>query len=352
MKAESFDLPRLLRDVFAPTPNERVAVLTDTPPHPDADHAGWRERRVMAAEWRDAFEAMGVRALPPVFYPATGANNADLPPQGEMGGQVVSLETIVADIDLAVAMTEYSATAPLMALTRRHPRLRAASMPGVLRRMERTALAVDAPRMAKRAVALAEQLQRAEQAEVLFSTGHRCRFDLRFRDAHADDGLCRPDRQGLRVINLPGGEAFIAPYEGERPDVPSRTEGELPVWRNGEVIVLHVEHNRIAALDGHGEAAAALRDFFDQDPARRNVAEFGMGCNDRAVVSGSVLEDEKAGFHWAYGRSEHLGGTVSPAAFSSPSHVVHHDIVYARGCPIEATSILLTYPDGSSGPLD
>ena len=73
---------------------------------------------------------------------------------------------------------------------------------------------------------------------------------------------------------------------------------------------------------------------FAADPARGNIAEMAFGCNDHARVTGNVLEDEKAGFHWAYGRSDHLGGTVGLAAFRSPAHVVHQDIVYAKESPI------------------
>ena len=65
-------------------------------------------------------------------------------------------------------------------------------------------------------------------------------------------------------------------------------------------------------------------------------------------MTGNVLEDEKAGFHWAYGRSEHLGGVMGPGHFKSPATVVHHDIVYAAGCPIGIRSLALTYPDRSS----
>jgi hypothetical protein len=59
-----------------------------------------------------------------------------------------------------------------------------------------------------------------------------------------------------------------------------------------------------------------------------------IGCNDRAVVRGIVLEDEKAGFHWAFGRSDAMGGTVGPADFSAPDRVIHEDVVYARQSPI------------------
>ena len=53
---------------------------------------------------------------------------------------------------------------------------------------------------------------------------------------------------------------------------------------------------------GESAGAARFRDIFAADPARPNIAEVAFGCNERAVVTGNVLEDEKAGFHWAYGR--------------------------------------------------
>jgi leucyl aminopeptidase (aminopeptidase T) len=218
-------------------------------------------------------------------------------------------------------------------------------MPGVLRRMERSALSADYAEVARRTHLLADRLTRAESAEVTFATGHRFTFDLRHRTGHADDGQCTRDKEGFRLINLPSGEAFIVPYEGERAGEPSRSAGVIPVSWKGETALLHVRHNRIEDLEG-GAYADRLRAHFEVDPARRNVAELGLGCNDAAVVMGSVLEDEKAGFHWAYGRSEHLGGVVGPDAFRDPAHVVHHDIVYADGCPITVHDLTLVYADG------
>jgi hypothetical protein len=60
-----------------------------------------------------------------------------------------------------------------------------------------------------------------------------------------------------------------------------------------------------------------------------------------ARVWGNVLEDEKAGPHIAFGRSEHLGGTVGPDAFSDPRHVWHEDFVYARECPLQIKRMTL-----------
>jgi len=63
------------------------------------------------------------------------------------------------------------------------------------------------------------------------------------------------------------------------------------------------------------------------------------------AVIGNVLEDEKAGFHWAYGRHDHLGGKVGVKDFSSPDKVRHIDIVYAKGNPILCKRLDFVFPD-------
>ena len=341
-----FDLRKLLRDVFDPAPHERVLVLCDLPREGMPDTPDWAERRRMAEEWRQGFAGLGAQVAPLLTYPATSGNNADLPATGTAEGAPVEVAAAIAQAHIVVALTTHSATAPLSAFVRQRSDLRVASMPGVLRRMEQSALAADYREVARRTHLLAERLTRAVQADVEFDTGHRLTLDLRHRVGHADDGVCTREKQGFRLINLPSGEAFIVPYEGERPGDPSRTAGAIPVRWQDETALLQVEGNRIVRLEG-GSYADRLRAHFDVDPARRNVAELGLGCNDAAVVMGCVLEDEKAGFHWAYGRSEHLGGVTGPDAFLDPRHVVHHDIVYARGCPIGVRALDLRYEDGA-----
>ncbi|HPC81919.1 MAG TPA: hypothetical protein P5234_00440 [Thermoanaerobaculaceae bacterium] len=335
----AFDLGKLFEDVFDPQAGEVVLVACDLPRRQEDDTPAWADRRAMASEWRDAMEALGrtrgFTTLPLLTYTATGANNAELPATGTLGYQKVELGPTLLGSTLALFLTQYSATAPLDGFTRHKEDFRAASMPGLARAMQDTALAADYREVARRCRILAELLDGADAVEVRFSTGDECRFDVRFRRPEADDGFLPRFKPGDRIINLPSGETFIVPYEGERPDAPSRTEGILPVQEGGELARLRVEGNRIVAVEGDGELVARLTMVFAADPARRNVAEVAFGCNDRARVWGNVLEDEKAGFHWAYGRSDHLGGVVGVAAFSSPAMVVHQDIVYAAGNPIQ-----------------
>ncbi|MBU0677274.1 MAG: hypothetical protein KJ626_04085 [Verrucomicrobia bacterium] len=345
MATGAFDLQKLLTDVFEPEAGENVIVMVDMPHGAITDHGDWAERRNMAEDWRLAFEKLGLHVHPLLTYPATGANNGDLPAEGTISNHAVQIASVLHECNIAVAMTEFSATSPLLAIANQVSTLRVASMPGVLRRMEQSALAADYDQIAWKTHILAERLTRAETAEILFSTGHAVTFDLRYRRGHADDGKCtRKKRDPL--INLPSGETFIVPYEGELKSTPSLTGGTLPLHYGESIVLLHIVENHIDHIEGMGEDADAIREYFKRDPARTNIAELGLGCNDRAIVAGNVLEDEKAGMHWAYGRSEHLGGTVGPDSFLSPENVVHQDVVCTRGCPVSVHSLLIHYPGG------
>jgi hypothetical protein len=351
--SQAFDVDKLFIGVFDPQPGEKVLIMFDTPHGNLRNNASWEMRKRMAKEWHTQLvelgEEMGFIVHPILTYPATGAHNGPLPEEGEMEDQPVNLEEIFADTNIILALTEFSATAPLIEVTQKIPDLRVASMPTVRKAMEETALSADYNKVAERANILQEKLEGVEGAEVIFSTGHQFYFDLRHRHAEVDDGQLPPDRVSPRIINLPSGETYMAPYEGELENEPSRTEGTIPFWcGDGDVILFEVQENRIIDVHGEGSCLAGVRKFFNMDEARRNIAEMGLGVNDKAVITGNVLEDEKViGMHWAAGRSDHIGGTVGVEAFSDPENVVHWDIVYPDNGPIEIESLVLHYEDGT-----
>ncbi|MBK5107922.1 MAG: aminopeptidase, partial [Anaerolineales bacterium] len=307
-------LEKLITDVFHPQEDEVVLVMIDLPHENLGDNDLWMSRREMAAEWHNAFgrlgEEHGFEVLPIFTYPATGNHNAQLPEFGEMGGENVRLEDVFQRANIVVAMTEYSATAPLVEYSQQMPAFRAASMPTVHQGMMETALAADYQEIARKCTLLLEALDSAIGAELVFSTGEELYIDLRSRHAKIDDGQLPANKSGSRVINLPSGEVYIAPYEGEMVGQPSLTAGMIPVIFGSEWITLEVQNNRITNISGDKQSAVKeMRDWLETDSARRNLAELGLGCNDQAVVTGNVLEDEKVlGVHLAAGRSDHIGG--------------------------------------------
>jgi leucyl aminopeptidase (aminopeptidase T) len=348
------NLRKLFIDVFDPEPGEAAAVFIDLPHGELHDTQAWKERRAMAERWHAALSEFGAEkkfdVLPLVSFEATGMNNGQLPATGKQSGVSMKLEEIGARATLLLAMTEFSASAPLIGWTKRFPQLRAASMPRVAPEMESTALAADYAQVARSCERLRARLAAAHLAEIEFSTGDEFVFDFRFRVAEVDDGQLHRDAPKPRLINLPSGEAFTAAYEGER-GTPSLTSGILPVPYENEVVRLRVNQNRVEEVMGETAPSRRLRDFLLADPARCNVAELGLGCNPKARVWGNVLEDEKAGPHIALGRSEHLGGITGPEAFSDPRHVWHEDFVFARESPIKIRRLTLVDAAGQRTPL-
>ena len=130
---------------------------------------------------------------------------------------------------------------------------------------------------------------------------------LEGRTAISDDGDLRA---GAAWGNLPAGEAFLAPVE-------SSSEGTI-VFDGSlagygmlrEPVSVTVAGGRAVGADG--EAADWLLDTLDAGgPDGRVLAELGIGTNPRAIVTGSILEDEKAvgTAHVAFGTNVSFGGT-------------------------------------------
>jgi len=349
------NLQKLFSDTFDPQPGETALVLIDTPHGAIGDTPAWERRRAMARRWHAALRELGKRrgfhVLALASFPATGSHNAPLPEHGLLGDAQLPLSSLAEQATLLLALTQFSASAPLIGWTQRFPRLRVASMPMVAPEMEETALAADYAQMARSCARLRDRLAAADYARICFSNGDTLTLDLRYRTAHVDDGQLRHDKAPPRLVNLPSGEAYTAIYEGEHVGDPSATRGVLPVEWRGEMVRLEIDHNQVTDVLGRSEAAVDLRAFLALDGARRNVAELGLGCNPSARVWGNVLEDEKAGPHIALGRSDHLGGVTGPSAFEDPRHIWHHDFVYARASAIHIAELTLISKRGVADQL-
>jgi hypothetical protein len=351
----SADLVRLIERVFRPRAADRgLAVLVDLPDERVPDHPDWTARREMAATWcrklSDAAGKLGLERVALAQYPNVGRNNADLPDEVSVGGQPTTFEQLFAGHSILVAPTEFSATAPLKLAARRHG-FRAATMPGFKTAML-PALQLDYEEIDRRCRKLAAALDDAQSASLRFAAGGREQelfLDLRHRRATASGGLVhRPGTAG----NLPSGETYIVPYEGERTGDPSGSRGELPVELDGELMVYRIENNCVAEVLGEGPRAAVERREVVVEPAYANVAELGIGLlADYGIRPvGEILLDEKLGLHIAFGRSDHFGGSVGVEDFTGPEKVIHIDRVYIPEVQpqVRVLSVDLTSPDGTT----
>jgi hypothetical protein len=346
----AFQLERLFVDVFAPQHGDVVTIMYDLPHGEIQDHEAWQQRRKMAEDWHrqlGTFSASyGVLVNPIVTYNATGSHNSDLPEYGLCQGERIRLEDIIRGSTIILSMPQYSPSAPLLMFAKKYEYLRVASMPLVAKFMEETGLSADYREVAAACTRLGRLFDSSDGIEVMFSTGHRCYFDISdHKPVLQDNGLLHPGprKDAPSFANLPAGEVCTAPNEAED----SQTAGEIPAAIGGETVVFIIKHNQIVDIRGGGPIAEQMRQEFREEPALRNVAEVAIGCNDKAIVTGNPLEDEKAGFHWAYGRSDQFGGKVGVTDFSSADKVAHIDIVYARGNPIVCTRFDFVSLDGT-----
>src|SRR5581483_7642430 len=167
-------------------------------------------------------------------------------------------------------------------------------------------MAVDFDTMAARSQAVAGLLDAAGSAHVSCPRGTELMLDLSGRSGLADDGDLRsPGAFG----NLPCGEGFISPLSGAG-TVVAKSLGSLGV--SDEPATLTLQDGRV--VDARGGLGPAFIDRLRaHGEAASNLAELGIGTNDRATLTGLVLEDEKilGTVHVAFGASANIGGTVS-----------------------------------------
>ncbi len=346
------ELTLLIKRVFQPTHRDRgIAIIVDVPDRRLPDNPDWSGRRRLAADWRRSLAAagtdLGLSPVPLAWYPNVGGNNADLPAEcfPAAGSEVVDSAADLAgrpgmpfarlfrEHSIVLAPTELSATAPLKVATAGAGTgadgFRAATMPGFLPTMI-PALRLDYGEINRRVDLLKSWLDAADHARFRFRAAglvHELTLDLRHRLGHASGGLFPAN--GV-AGNLPSGEAYIVPYEGEREGDPSRSAGTLPVQIDGEIVLYEIEDNRAVSVLSQGPVSAREARRIMEEPAYANLAELGLGVlGDFGLEPcGSILLDEKLGLHVAFGRSDHFGGTVGPQHFSGPEAVIHLDRVY------------------------
>jgi leucyl aminopeptidase (aminopeptidase T) len=174
---------------------------------------------------------------------------------------------------------------------------------------------LDYAELGQRCAAIKNTLDRAIAVYITAPGGTDISIGLRNRKAKSDDGdFSRPGSGG----NLPAGETYISPENGT---ARGRIcfDGSI-CTDNGTIIIRKpikclVENGFVTDISGSGEAdilrhtvEAAAHNALEFERTgklpkgsgdvyarnSRNIGELGIGLNPRAVISGNMLEDEKA----------------------------------------------------------
>lgn len=333
-----FSLARLLKTTFGPRPGQRVAVLIDLADPRDIEGFKFLQDPSLTIQRKahDVFyqglkngvlAELGLAGGEIYAYEMTGGSNLDLPDDAYTPeGKKVSFEKdIYPNYDLILCVSTYSATAPLTASAKKHG-FRGATLHGVNDIILGSGLAVDYNDVSKEAEKLRLGMTRAEWVEIDFHLGsdkHTLRLELGGQEAQKSHGLCLGDEPD--VANLPAGEIYY---------VPVGAEGEFPMkYEDGTLGLMHVTGGRVTKatlLKGNAATVEAHNRKLAGDPVTGELGELGFGTQV-LPVSGRDIQDEKirGTFHLATGRSDHLGGSLTPDRFASRMNATHDDILFS-----------------------
>lgn len=189
--------------------------------------------------------------------------------------------------------------------------VRIATFPGITKEVMIRGLNADYNYISKLSVKLKKILEKGKSVRVTTALGTDISFSIAGRTSYASKGLFHKKGESG---NLPTGETFLAPVEGT-------SNGVFIV--DGSMAGLGLIKNinlKVEVKDGYavkitgGNPAKKLNEMLDSvGKEARNIAEFGIGTNPSAKLSGVLLEDEKVmgTIHIALGNNKSMGGSVN-----------------------------------------
>ena len=210
--------------------------------------------------------------------------------------------------DIIIALSNNSTSHTNFRKLACHAGARFASLPHFDPEMFATSMTVDWHALAARTSRLVEAVNRAEWITVECPNGTAMHICKKGRHAEGDDGLLTADGA---FGNLPAGEAYLAPLEGESHGTMVIEWG--PTAKLSSPLTLTIAEGKVVRIEGDDPLRQRLEAKFAENPNCRNLSELGIGTNDKASRPDNVLEAEKilGTIHLALGDNTGFGGTVA-----------------------------------------
>jgi leucyl aminopeptidase (aminopeptidase T) len=217
------------------------------------------------------------------------------------------LEQFMCKMDVIVAVTSPSISHTNARRKACRKGSRIISMPNITDDTFSRLASADYSKIKRKSRKLKDILSMAKEAVVTAPNGTELYIPINIHKGYADLGILY---KAGSFSNLPAGEASIAPDEG-------KTEGRLIVDSGMGVspndtnkLILSIKNGKTTRISGGSAADRLRRRLSYYGPQSRLIAEFGIGTNDSAKLSGYSLEDEKVlgTIHVAIGNNISFGG--------------------------------------------
>jgi len=334
-------------------PDEKVIVFTDIIDRAEKLTVKERERRDDLRDFAKEVAEAGKKFCSIEFleYPAPGEHGCEPPAlmweaafgQGALNGlneagilmklldkkaeaqDVRQAEEIIKKLsvktcDAVIALSNFSTShTRFRDLLTRMKGARYASMPLFERSMLGGSMTADWRAVEKKTLGLVRMFNGGQRVVITTPNGTSISFSIKDRELQPDTGiLTKPGTFG----NLPAGEAFLAPVEGS-------AEGILilewaPIGKLKHPVELIIKAGRVVEVSGKDALAKYLREKIEANPLCGNIAELGIGTNEKAKRPDNILETEKilGTVHIALGDNSSFGGKVSVP--------FHEDFIFYR----------------------
>ncbi len=275
--------------------NEKILIITDE-----------NKREIGYSLYRNALK-LGNQAL--FVEMKSGKVNGEEPPK-----EIANLMKI---FDVVFCPTTKSLTHTKARREASANGVRVATFPGITNEVMIRGMNADYEKITELSIKLKKILDKGKFIRITSKLGTDLSFSIDGRKAIASKGLFHKKGESG---NLPTGETFLAPVEGSANGVfvvdgsmagfgliknSKKTAGEA-----GLKII--VEGGYATRISGN-VVAKKLNVLLNQFGIKaRNIAEFGIGTNDKAKLSGVLLEDEKVlgTIHIALGNNLSMGGSI------------------------------------------
>jgi len=278
-----------IRDCMGAKKNEKILVITDE-----------LKREIGYSLYENALR-LGHKSL--LVEMKSGRINGEEPP--------VEVAELMQKFDVVLVPTAKSVTHTDARRAASKIGVRVATFPGITKEIMIRGMNADYNAISKRSIKLKNILEKGKSIRVVAPAGTDITFKIDGREAFASKGLFHEKGESG---NLPTGETFLAPLEGTANGVFVVDGSFAGLGLIGSVnIKVEVKNGYAIKITG-GEASKKLNGILDEiGKDARKIAEFGIGTNDSAKLSGIILEDEKVmgTVHIALGNNVSMGGSVN-----------------------------------------
>lgn len=228
--------------------------------------------------------------------------NGTEPPKG------IAKEMLKYDVEILITTKSLSHTNARIKASKKGARI--VTMPGITKQILERTIDIDYNKLQKLHKKLADIMDKGKKAAITTKSGTKLSFSIKGRKAYGrDTGLFT--KKGS-FGNLPTGEIFIAPVERTANGAYIVDASFAGIGKLRTPLKFNVKNGYVKKIEG--KDAKKLQNLLNPLGKKAgNIAEFGIGTNNKAKITGNILEDEKAigTCHIALGNNIGFGGKTN-----------------------------------------